>query len=173
MLFSQLWAFIIADFELTSTRVRRDMATSSWRSTSDGLSPLMEVAKFLEAARGREGTIWYLPSPNWLAVADTRPTSVPKSLLSTVKNSQSSEREMDALVYAIEPRDYALCDRLDGMGLAFLCRLLWDSKPCLSQQRGLCLIAVGYAISVAYTRKLMSSRSRYTTATLTQLTWQP
>lgn len=50
---------------------------------------------------------------------------------------------MRALVQAIEPGLTDPLDRIDAEGLVVLCWTLLNSVPCLAQQRGFYLLAVG------------------------------
>ncbi|KAK0516614.1 hypothetical protein JMJ35_001217 [Cladonia borealis] len=100
------------------------MASSAFKPSSTHNSALMELARFLEPARGGERTI-----------------ALPRHILEAVRDSRPSETEMNALIQAIEPGLTTPCERIDCEGLLLLCWTFLHSTPCLAQQRGLCLIA--------------------------------
>ena len=100
-------------------------------------------------------------------------TRLPKHLLDAVKDNKPREPETTALVQAIEPVEFAVCNRLDAEGLVVLCCALLNAPSCSAQRRGLYLIMVDSPNLAQATWVLTLDRHRCITFNRTRLTRQP
>lgn len=106
---------------------------------------------------------------NRLASIDVVIRSLSNHTLDTIKKyreqwSQHSEREVDAIVRALEPTSTDVCQRLDSIALVIICSILVHTESCLAQQRGLCLLAVSLLRALSSTQYLILFRKRCTGA---------
>lgn len=76
-------------------------------------------------------------------------------------------QEVQAIVLALESHDSTVCERLDSLSLIILCSIFLYSQECLSQQRGLYLLAVSFrqpcdSIVSYYGQRVLSRNARDT-----------
>lgn len=128
-------------------RLSAKMASNFMRKPGLQTSPLQDLAAYFQKVRTQEGIVSY--APLWLhtSTTDEITVSLPNPILNTIKQSRDhgsehSEREVDAVVGALESSTPQLCMRLDTRGLLVLCSVLVHAQACLAQHRGLYLLKV-------------------------------
>ena len=109
----------------------------------------------------------------WIFPTNLNAKRLPRHILKAVRDSRPSETEIYALIHAIEPGPTTPCERIDSEGILVLCWTFLHSMPCLAQQRGLCLIAVGHATFPETLRMLTWGRNHCIITDLIHLRRQP
>ena len=125
------------------------MSTNAVLRPIQGVPSLLVLAAWIENTHDRDRTAvtWVAHCPSGHKISDERTNRFPANTSEAIVQarplgSRYDMHEVQAIVLALERSDSIACEKLDSRSLTILCSIFIYSEECLSQQRGLCLLAV-------------------------------